>query len=67
MRCAPGMAVVFTLWFVPGYWSIRRAYGLPFYLDQPLLMAGIGLAVIAILSRRKRKQFPYLGDDLSIS
>jgi hypothetical protein len=62
-----GMVVVFVLWFVPGYWSLRNTtYALPFFLDQPLLMAGIGLGVIAVLSRGKRKRFPYLGDDLSV-
>lgn len=62
-----GMITVFLLWLVPGFWTIREAFGLPFLLDQWLLMAGIGLATMAILTRMlARKRFPYLADDLSV-
>jgi hypothetical protein len=62
-----GMVTVFLLWLVPGFWTIREAFGLPFLLDQWLLMAGIGLATMAILTRMlAKKRFPYLADDLSV-
>jgi hypothetical protein len=64
---AVGMAVVFAAWLVPGYWSLRNStFALPFFLDQILLMAGIGLGVLAVLGRSKKKRFPYLDDDLNV-
>jgi hypothetical protein len=58
-----GCAIVFAAWLVPGYWKARGALyvGLPFYFDQWLLMAVIGLVVMKILQRVSgRPLFPYL-------
>jgi hypothetical protein len=64
---AVGMVTVFALWLVPGYWQIEEAFRLPVFFDQWILMAGIGLATIAILNRLlAKKRFPYLGDDLTV-
>ena len=57
-----GMAVVITLWFVPGYWTIERAFALPFMFDQWLLMAAIGMGVMFVLGRFYRPRFAYLND-----
>jgi hypothetical protein len=66
-----GMAIVFALWTVPGYWQLRGTLypGLPVLLDQWLLMALIGLGTSKLAERllRARKRFPYLRDDHSIA
>src|SRR4051794_20587872 len=46
-----GMAIVFTLWVVPGYWAFERVIALPFLADQWLMMAAIGLGVMVGLGR----------------
>ena len=63
-----GMAAVFGLWFIPGYWEYRaRFLALPVLFDQWLLMALIGIGVAALLARALgKKRFPYLADDLTI-
>ncbi|MEO8707324.1 MAG: hypothetical protein ABI867_45270 [Kofleriaceae bacterium] len=64
---AVGMVVVFALWLVPGYWAIEESFRLPMFFDQWILMAGIGLATMAILSRMfTKRRFPYLSDDLAV-
>ncbi|HEU0032844.1 MAG TPA: hypothetical protein VFQ53_19565 [Kofleriaceae bacterium] len=64
-----GMVVVFGLWMIPGYWSMRGTVypGLPLLIDQWVLMALIGLGVMKLLERAfGRRRFPYLRDDLTI-
>jgi hypothetical protein len=58
-----GVGLVFGAWLVPGYWSARGTVypGLPFFFDQWLLMAAIGLVVMFVMQRVLAKQrFPYL-------
>jgi hypothetical protein len=65
-----GMALVFALWMVPGYWSLRgRVYpGLPLLVDQWFLMAVIAMGVIKGGEKLLfKKRFPYLRDDLSMT
>lgn len=65
-----GMAIVFGLWMVPGYWGLRgRVYpGLPLLIDQWFLMALIALGVIKGGEKLFfKKRFPYLRDDLTIA
>ena len=64
-----GIAVIVPLWAIPGYWTLRQAYGLPFLLDQWLLMALIGLGLSVVLGRSFDKpKFPYLdANNLTIS
>lgn len=54
-----GMAVVFGMWLVPGYWTVQRAFALPLYFDQWILMAVIGFGVMKLIGRSKPR-FPYL-------
>jgi hypothetical protein len=63
-----GMAAVFGLWFIPGYWDYRAQFlALPAFFDQWLLMALIGFGVAVLLGRAfDKKRFPYLADDLTI-
>jgi hypothetical protein len=64
-----GMAIVFGLWLVPGYWGLRGyAYpGLPVFADQWALMALIGFGIGKLLHKLVGKpRFPYLQDDLTI-
>ena len=64
-----GMALIFALWMVPGYWDLRgKIYpGLPMLIDQWLFMALIGLGVMKVGERvLAKRRFPYLGDDLTI-
>jgi hypothetical protein len=64
-----GMAVIFGLWMVPGYWPLRgRLYpGLPIFADQWIFMAIIGLLVAKVLEKKlSKKRFPYLDQNLDI-
>lgn len=64
-----GMATIFGLWLVPGYWGLRgRVYpGLPMLFDQWALMALIGFGLSKLLEKKlSRPRFPYLTDDLTI-
>jgi hypothetical protein len=65
-----GMATIFGAWMIPGYWDLRgRLYpGLPFVMDQWLLMALIGLGLSKLLEKKlARRRFPYLGSDLEVT
>jgi hypothetical protein len=58
-----GMAVIFGLWSRHWWWMARgRLYpGLPFLIDQWLMMIVIGLAASKLLEKHfKRQRFPYL-------
>lgn len=57
-----GIVIVIALPFlVPGYWELRRrAFALPFFLDQIALMAVIGGGLHTWLSRRIKPRFPQL-------
>ena len=58
-----GVGVIFALWLVPGYWSLRGAVypGLPFLFDQWIFMALLGFGVMKLLERAlARPRFPYL-------
>lgn len=58
-----GCGLIFALWLVPGYWSVRGSYypGLPFFADQWLFMAVIGYVVSRVLEKKlTKKRFPYL-------
>ena len=57
-----GLAVVFALWFVPGYWRARaQTLALPFYADQWILMILIGFGMTLLLKRTRPKPlFPYI-------
>lgn len=60
-----GCGLIFGLWLVPGYWSLRgTAYpGLPFFADQWAFMAIIGFGLSKLLEKRlAKKRFPYLDD-----
>lgn len=60
------LAIVFTLWLTPGYWSLRGRYypGLPLLADQFFFMIVIALGVWKLLERRAPKpRFPYLDGD----
>ncbi len=64
-----GMAIVFGLWAIPGYWSMRGIIypGLPLLIDQWVLMALIALGIVKGCERVfATKRFPYLRDDLTI-
>src|SRR4051812_31101547 len=64
-----GMAIVFGLWLVPGYWGLRgRAYpGLPIFAEQWAFMALIAFGVGKLLEKYIGKpRFPYLQPDLTI-
>jgi hypothetical protein len=55
------MAIVFTLWFVPGYWEYEQRVALPFLFDQWGVMIVIGFTLTLIFKRaRPRKLFPYI-------
>ncbi len=64
-----GIAVIVPLWAVPGYWTWRQAFALPFFLDQWLVMALIGLGVTVVLGKKfDRPKFPYFdANNLTIS
>jgi hypothetical protein len=65
-----GMATIFLLWLVPGYWSVRGTVypGLPFLFDQWIFMALIGFAILKLGKRVfKTSRFPYLNSDLTMS
>ncbi len=65
-----GMAVIFGLWMIPGYWSLRgTAYpGLPLFIDQWVFMALIGFGLSKLLERTVGgRRFPYLGSDLEVT
>lgn len=62
---AVGMVIVFGLWLVPGYWAARGTLypGLPLFIDQWALMAGIGFGTAKLLEKLySKKRFPYLSD-----
>ena len=61
-----GMAAIFGLWLVPGYWIIEAGFRLPMLFDQWILMALVGFGLMKLLERRARRRFPYLRDDLTI-
>lgn len=66
---AIGCGLIFGLWLVPGYWSLRgNVYpGLPFAADQWGMMAVIGFIVSKVLEKRlAKKRFPYLDDTQQI-
>lgn len=66
---AVGMAVIFGLWLVPGYWHFRgRLYpGLPVFMDQWIFMAVIGFGVAKLLEKKLgKKRFPYLDQNHQI-
>jgi len=65
-----GMATIFGLWLVPGYWDLRgKLYpGLPLFADQWAFMALIAFGVIKVAEKKLvRRRFPYLRDDLTIA
>ena len=64
-----GMAIIFSLWLVPGYWSLRGTIypGLPLFFDQWIFMAIIGLAIVKLGGRLIKPRFPYLTSDLTMS
>ncbi len=60
------IAIVFALWLVPGYWSVRGRYypGLPLLADQFIYMILIALGISKLLARTApRPKFPYVGED----
>jgi hypothetical protein len=63
-----GMAIVFGLWLIPGYWSMRGTVypGLPMLFDQWILMAVIGLGIVKLGGKLGKPRFPYLTSDLTI-
>ena len=64
-----GMAMIFGLWLVPGYWSMRGVMypGLPLLFDQWIFMAIIGLAIVKLGGRLFTSRFPYLTSDLTMT
>ncbi|HET9623571.1 MAG TPA: hypothetical protein VFP84_19500 [Kofleriaceae bacterium] len=47
-----GMAVVFGMWTLPGYWEARSmTFALPVLLDQWIYMAAVGLGTAWLLKR----------------
>lgn len=66
---AVGCGLIFALWLVPGYWSLRGSVypGIPFFIDQWAFMAIIGFGVSKLLEKRlAKKRFPYLDDTQQI-
>lgn len=61
-----GVAIVFALWFVPGYWRLRGSLypGLPFYADQWGFMIGLAALFMLLGKRalRSPRRFPYLDE-----
>ncbi len=64
-----GMAAIFGLWLVPGYWTLRGVIypGLPLLFDQWIFMALIGLAIVKLGGRLFKSRFPYLASDLTMT
>ncbi|HEY5946108.1 MAG TPA: hypothetical protein VIV40_11485 [Kofleriaceae bacterium] len=59
------MLIVFALWLVPGYWSVRGVYypGLPLFADQFAFMILIALGMSKLLEKTAPpSRFPYLED-----
>jgi hypothetical protein len=59
------MAIVFALWLVPGYWSVRGTYypGLPLLADQFAFMILIAIGISKLLEKRApRPKFPYVDE-----
>ena len=56
-----GVVAVIALWCVPGYWTLRQAWGLPFLADQWAFMILIALGVMKLLGRGT-KRFPYVDE-----
>lgn len=57
-----GMAVVFALWLIPGYFTARNTLnpGLPFFADQWILAGLIALGLMQLAERRLvRPKFPW--------
>lgn len=64
-----GMAIIFGLWTVPAYWSLRGTIypGLPLLVDQWALMALIAFGVIKGGEKLFfKKRFPYLKPDMTM-
>jgi hypothetical protein len=63
---AISMTIVFALWLVPGYWSVRGKYypGLPLLADQFALMIAIAYGVSKLLEKTAPpSKFPYVDRD----
>ena len=61
IRVVVGMATIFGLCMVPGYWGLRgHLYpGLPMLIDQWLFMAPIGLGLSKLLETKfSKRRFP---------
>ena len=56
-----GLCAVFGAWLVPGWWTLRQAYALPFFADQWILMIGIAFGVIKLFGTGQRR-FPFVDD-----
>jgi ribosomal protein L40E len=65
------IAIVVGAWMVPGYWSLRGTLypGIPFLLDQWILMAGLGFGLLKLLERvfAAPRRFPYLDEQQQIT
>ena len=60
------LIIVFALWLVPGYWSVRGHYypGLPFLADQFFFMIVLALGISKLLEKTAPpSKFPYLDED----
>ena len=65
-----GIATIVCAWMIPGYWSLRGTLypGIPFFLDQWLFMALIGLGLLKLGERVfAHKRFPYLNEQQQIT
>jgi hypothetical protein len=60
------VTLIFALWLVPGYWTARGRYypGLPFLVDQWILMILIALGLSKLLERTAPpSKFPYVDSE----
>jgi hypothetical protein len=68
---AVGILLVFVLWLIPGYWSVRGTIypALPVLFDQWILIGLVCFLIVKLGGRsfRVASRFPYLTSDLTMT